>query len=112
MKGWIYIATNESLKGSLKIGFSDRHPEYRIRELSNTSVPTPFKCAYAALCEEAERLEKKTHKELREFRISSDREFFSIEVTSAIKTVQDIADELGLKILLEEVLAIKSDVTE
>jgi len=102
MKGWIYFAINESLPELIKIGFSDRHPEFRMSELSNTSVPTPFTYAYGALCENAEKIERQMHRELSDYRVSVDREFFRIDLQTAVKTFQQIAENENLEILLEE----------
>jgi len=102
MKGWIYFAINESLPELIKIGFSDRHPEFRMNELSNTSVPTPFIYAYGALCENAEKIERQMHRELSNYRISVDREFFRIDLQTAVDTLRQITENENLKILLEE----------
>ena len=42
--GWIYLMTNPSMEGQIKIGVSSEVPtERRATELSqSTSVPTPF----------------------------------------------------------------------
>ena len=102
MKGWIYFAINESLPKLIKIGFSDRHPEFRMNELSNTSVPTPFTYAYGALCENAEKIERQMHRELSDYRISVDREFFRIDLQTAVDTFRQITENENLKIFLEE----------
>jgi hypothetical protein len=76
MKGWIYVATNPCIPSSVKIGYSDRHPEIRIGELSGTSTPTPFEYAYGFLCDEPHKAEKIIHEALKEHRVSAERESF------------------------------------
>ena len=94
MKGWVYIAVNESLPGQVKIGFSDRHPEQRMQELYNTSIPTPFRCAYAGLVDYPNKIEQEIHRRLESVRISPAREFFTLDIASAIaefdRTVKDL----------------------
>jgi hypothetical protein len=34
MVGWVYIITNESMPGLVKVGYSSKHPEYRAAELN------------------------------------------------------------------------------
>ena len=49
MGGFVYLMTNPSMPNLVKIGVSDKDPEeHRVRELSNTSVPEPFKVEYYA----------------------------------------------------------------
>ena len=43
----VYVLTNESMEGLVKIGRTSTGVEQRIRELDNTSVPLPFQCFYA-----------------------------------------------------------------
>ena len=50
MKGWVYILSNESLNGLIKIDFSTKDPANRATELSGDSgVPTPFVVEYQVL---------------------------------------------------------------
>jgi hypothetical protein len=44
----VYVLTNESMEGMVKIGRTSTGVEQRIRELDNTSLPLPFRCFYAA----------------------------------------------------------------
>ena len=56
-KGFIYVASNESMQGLLKIGRSKNHPDQRMQELAGAGVPTPFHLVYLALVEDHEAAE-------------------------------------------------------
>ena len=44
----VYILTNEAMPGLIKIGYTDKTIEKRMKELSRHSgVPLPFTCYYA-----------------------------------------------------------------
>ena len=44
----VYILTNEAMPGLIKIGYTDKSIEERMKELSrHTGVPLPFSCFYA-----------------------------------------------------------------
>jgi hypothetical protein len=103
MKGWVYIASNESMKGIVKIGSTSKDPSNRMRELSNTSVPTPFKCEYSALVENYEKTEKKLHHYFNEYRVQGNREFFSVEIEMVVIRLRDFA-----KIYFEDSLKISN----
>lgn len=44
----VYLLTNESMTGYIKIGRTDTSVEQRMAELDRTSVALPFQCFYAA----------------------------------------------------------------
>lgn len=102
MKGWIYFAKNSSLKGLIKIGFTDRDPLKRILELSNTSIPTKFELIYAALVEKADEVEYQLHRELDEFRTTSSREFFECDLIQVNQTLTKVLNSLQVRVLYEE----------
>lgn len=97
MTQYIYILINPSLKGLLKIGRTDRSPEERAIELSNSSnMPTPFIVAYDEEVPDSQIAEKLVHDELMQqgFRVSDSREFFSIPLKNAIQVVSQVAQQL------------------
>jgi hypothetical protein len=82
--------SNPSIRG-LKIGRTSNGScgvRSRIKELRTTGVPENFFCEYAILVEDSVSLEREIHSFLREYRTSSNREFFSV-------------DPLVVKLLLE-----------
>lgn len=75
--GYIYVLKNPTFKENVyKIGYTERTVRERIEELKGTGIPTGYRevCKfYVPYVKEAEKI---VHKELREKRISNDREFF------------------------------------
>lgn len=96
--GYIYVLTNESFHKSnwVKIGYAD-NVERRVSELSNTSVPLPFKVyAYYEIPKiEGTMPDKKLHDLIQtlnpSLRISDNREFFEIEPWDAYELLKSMA---------------------
>ena len=66
---YVYILTNKSYRYGwlrrkllLKIGQTSQNPEDRAKELSSTSVPTPFEVAYYLQSDQYEEIEKEIHR--------------------------------------------------
>ena len=89
MIGFIYIMSNDSLKGGmLKIGMSSRHPgHYRKKELETTGVPGKFKVEYVALTHNYDQVEKAVHRDLEYCRYKKNREFFLVDLWLALASV-------------------------
>ncbi len=83
-KGFVYILRNEAFKNLLKIGFSTKIPEGRAKELSNTGVPSPYVVSYYCLTDQAKSVEHRVHEYLSSVRHSRNREFFDIDLVSAV----------------------------
>ena len=93
MKGWVYVLSNESLDGLVKIGFSTKDPESRAKELSgDTGVPTPFIVEYEMLVEDPHSCEQRAHDLLDDKRVNQRREFFRCSVNDAIKSAKQVVD--------------------
>ena len=99
--GYVYILTNQSFRYGLvgrkliKIGKTNRDPDERAQELSSTSVPTPFKVAYALPSDQYDELERKMHRRLDTYRSNKNREFFKYPVKKAIKLLHQLSNELS-----------------
>lgn len=94
--GYIYFLTNESLEGKLKIGMTQRFPNERAKELSaTTSIPTPFRVAYASYFYDCSRVEAYIHKKLEEYRVADNREFFRIELIEIKKLMIEVNEKFG-----------------
>lgn len=105
-KGIIYILTNESMPGLIKIGRTT-NIKRRLQELDTTGVPTPFKLHYAIEVENHEEREQLIHQGLSEHRIRQNREFFKFEPESARALLQAIG---GKEVNLEYIgIAIDSE---
>jgi hypothetical protein len=85
---WIYVLSNPTIPGMLKIGFTDLTPERRAEQLSrSTGVVLPFKVEWAFHCFNAEQLEKELHRHLEGQRINNNREFFDLTVDEAKEVI-------------------------
>ena len=77
MAGWIYVMTNPSMPGLIKIGMSSQDPKmHRVKELSHsTGVPSAFVVEYQALVEDEGLVENQLHKTYASQRLKG-KEFF------------------------------------
>ena len=88
----IYILTNESMLGYVKIGKTTNNLEQRVRDLSaSTSVPLPFTVFYACKVKDANFVEHQLHDAFDNNRVNPRREFFQIapeRVVAALKLAE------------------------
>ncbi|MCV2495834.1 GIY-YIG nuclease family protein [Pseudomonas paraeruginosa] len=78
--GFIYCLSNPSMPGIYKVGKTDRAPSQRCFELSNsTSVPEPFFILFYIEVDNALQTERALHRDLDDFRVSPNREFFNCD---------------------------------
>lgn len=89
-KGYVYILTNPSMPGVVKIGKTTRSAEARAAELFQTGVPTPFIVAYSVFTPDCHDLEATIHHCLPDRRVSKDREFFAFDLKDAIELLDDL----------------------
>ena len=89
--GWVYVLSNPSMPGLVKIGQSSNDPELRADDLYTTGVPTRFRVEYKGLYEGYASLERRIHTRLSEARASESREFFRIDVEEAIGILRQVA---------------------
>jgi len=91
----VYILESTSMPEMVKIGYTKNNPEERANQLSkSTGVPTPFNVVYSYSCFNGERIEKAVHKHFRKQRVSSQREFFYVDVDEAVKIIESIGAKL------------------
>lgn len=95
MRGFIYILSNPSLPGLLKIGKTSKDPKTRGDELYVTGTPEPFKLEYMAFSDDMDSLERMVHKKLDSYRPNKDREFFKVSKVVALKTIHTESQNLG-----------------
>lgn len=89
--GFIYILSNKSMPGMVKIGRTKNLPEKRAQELSASSgVPVPFHVEWSQPVRNHEECEKKIHDALRQYRLSTNREFFQLPVGRCIGLIQNL----------------------
>jgi hypothetical protein len=117
----VYVLTNAAMPNLVKIGVTTRNGvKRRIMELSrNTGVPLPFQCHYAGeVSGHAENVEKLIHKLFAKNRVSSGKEFFSIDPEQAVLALRlasakdvtpqkDVTPEFETRPDAEEAKAIK-----
>ena len=87
----VYILINEAMPGIIKIGWTDKNVEERMKELDKTSTPVPFTCYFAKRVEDPTFIESKLHEAFDEFRIRDNREFFRMSPDQA-KAALEIAN--------------------
>lgn len=83
-KGYVYILSNESFPGLLKIGASKIGGHRRAEELYSAGLPSPFILEFEIFCNNAFAAEAIVHNVLLECRHNDKREFFKIELEAAI----------------------------
>lgn len=86
--GYIYLLTNPSMEGLVKIGKTNRNPRERAQELgSTTGVPTPFTLVFDVEVNDCAKAEEYAHAQLEQYRVSNRREFFEVPVNKAVKVL-------------------------
>jgi len=86
--GWVYILTNESHPGILKIGHTTTSVNNRVKQLNSTGVLGEWKPVEAFMCLDSYALEQDVHRALDEFRSQDNREFFNISLMEATEIVK------------------------
>ena len=68
-RGYVYILSNSSMPGLVKIGKTTRTAQSRADELFQTGVPTEFKVEAEILCPDCDEVERHVHSALAENRV-------------------------------------------
>ncbi|KAE8543780.1 GIY-YIG nuclease family protein [Marinobacter nauticus] len=102
MGQYIYICSNESIPGKVKIGKTEICPHRRIAALQTTGVPTPFELIFSAEVNDCHVSERAIHSALANFRSAHNREFFNIGPEDAVKEVLAILDDYKLHFSAED----------
>ena len=103
--GYVYVLINPSLEGMVKIGKTTREPADRASELSSaTGVPTAFVVAYDEYFPDASIAEEYVHTllEHKGYRLTKNREFFTVPIKEVVLALQQAKDELGGSQSIEE----------
>lgn len=96
--GWIYILSTREYPNILKIGVTERSVNTRVKEINSvTGVVFPYSVRKIIRVYNAKHVEKMIHKELDEYRIRRDREFFHIEFSNAICLIDSIIKKEKLR---------------
>lgn len=88
--GWLYVISSPSLPGLCKIGCTRRlNPTIRVKELSSSSLPYPFKTHCFVFNDDCFELETQMHHYFDDKRVAPDREFFYITPQEAIDVLKN-----------------------
>ena len=92
--GIIYMLGTREMKGLLKIGFTERDVTSRVNEInSTTGVPIPFGVRHIWRVRNPKKVERKIHELLVNYRVRSDREFFDMKYSDAVKIITKFLEE-------------------
>lgn len=98
--GWLYVISSPSLPGLCKIGCTRRlNPTIRVKELSSSSLPYPFRTHCFVFNGDCFALETQMHHYFDAQRVAPDREFFYITPQQAIDVLKN---EFNQEIHFEE----------
>lgn len=106
---WIYVASNPSFPGFIKVGWTRNNPYTRLKELDTTGVPEPFALEYVACLSNAGELEKRVHECLDFCRVRKNREFFNIDVGDAVLKIKSVATDMGFDLYFERCEYVEKD---
>lgn len=84
---FLYVISNPSMPGLIKVGRTTTSPEQRLKELNTTGVPTAFEIEVVFSVQDSSQAEKHAHKALIKFRENSRREFFKVSPKTAINKI-------------------------
>lgn len=102
-KGYVYILTSDQHEGLCKIGYTERTPEERLREINAaTGVIFPWKLYDAFPCKTPRAVEQLTHKALAESRIDQKKEGFAVYPDTARDIIVKIINGSKEKFYLDE----------
>jgi len=89
--GYVYILSTRSNPRLLKIGYTERTVEQRVKEINrSTGIPEPYGVRAVWVVQKASQVERAVHDALADHRVRADREFFELPYGTAFKIVGDI----------------------
>ncbi len=91
-EGYIYVLENKGQPGILKIGYTDRTPQARVKEInSGTGVITPWFIVNAFPCKAPAQIESIIHSQLNRYRVN--KEGFAVTVSTTDDIITRIIAE-------------------
>lgn len=97
--GYVYILSNTTMPGIVKIGKTTRDPIVRLKEINSaTGVAMPFKIEAVVETKNPSLTESMIHKRLSRNRVNQRREFFRISVSEATDVARSAANKSKAKI--------------
>jgi hypothetical protein len=88
-RGYVYILSNPSMPGLVKIGRTIRCVDGRANELYQTGVPTPFNVEFSIFSPDCEEMEIRAHEKFANERVSESREFFKVDVDAVVQHLEE-----------------------
>ncbi len=93
---YVYVLENKYMPGLLKIGYTYNDPQIRASQISkSTGVPGGFVVIHSQKCFNGLRVEKAVHEKLKEYRITSNKEFFQVEISFVKEVIKSKIEEYG-----------------
>jgi len=97
MEGTVYILSNISMPGIIKIGYTTRSVSQRISELDHTGHPTKFVSELEIITSSPEILERSLHNALSNYHYQ--KEFFKCDLKTAIKVIKEHLELTSITVL-------------
>lgn len=91
--GYIYILKNDAFPHLLKIGYTTRKMEHRVKELQTTGVPGSYKVVYQVETINPKEKEQQIHSIMWKCRAAKS-EFFEISIANAKNIIDKVIEEL------------------
>jgi hypothetical protein len=90
---WVYVLSNALQPGIYKIGYTNKHPEERAKQISNaTGVALPYDVEFAFHCYNGLMLEGEIHKKLNGYRVNNQREFFQLSLEEIKTSIEELGE--------------------
>ncbi len=86
--GFVYCLTIPRMEGVVKIGYTCKTMEDRLKQLDNTTCVEPFQVYYCGRVRNPKRVETLIHDYFKQYRIRANREYFEVEPQSVKKLIQ------------------------
>jgi hypothetical protein len=91
-EGYIYVLENHGIPGVLKIGYTDRSVQDRVREInSSAGVITPWYSVSHFHCKSPKHIETLVHQSLNNHRVN--KEGFNVSLKQAKKVIENVIEE-------------------
>lgn len=100
-RGWVYVISNRAMPKLVKVGYSERDPINRAKELGfGTEVPFRYEVIYDALVHDPYEVEQDVHRRLADLRAG--KEWFECDWLAAIAAIRSAAADLSPLLLEKE----------
>ncbi len=91
MGGYVYVMTNKSVRGLVKIGKTKHPPHQRAKGLDRAQLPYSYEVRHFVRVPDPHRVEKEVQARLAEFRETRGHEWFRCSIEDAISAIEEIA---------------------